>query len=167
MKYKYITGEALSLPEKTGCEDGMLLQDIYPDSSFVSGSKNPQSMRMKPIIKNNIVYAKYIFEDRFAGGPGLVHGGILSAALDDLMGYSTVIHNRMCVTANLEVNYLIPVPVEEEYELFAWVKGIEGKKITTESIIKKGDNVHVESKGLFIDLGENAFKHFAPEKNYP
>ena len=65
----------------------------------------------------------------FAGGPGLVHGGILSAALDDLMGYSTVIHNRMCVTANLEVNYLIPVPVEEEYELFAWVKGIEGKKI--------------------------------------
>ena len=167
MKYKYITGEALSLPEKTGWEDGMLLQDIYPDSSFVSGSKNPQSMRMKPIIKNNIVYAKYIFEDRFAGGPGLVHGGILSAALDDLMGYSTVIHNRMCVTANLEVNYLIPVPVEKEYELFAWVKGIEGKKITTESIIKKGDNVHVESKGLFIDLGENAFKHFAPEKNYP
>jgi acyl-CoA thioesterase FadM len=73
----------------------------------------------------------------------------------------------MCVTANLEVNYLIPVPVEEEYELFAWVKGIEGKKITTESIIKQGDNVHVESKGLFIDLGENAFKHFAPEKNYP
>ena len=167
MKYKYITGEALSLPEKTGWEDGMLLQDIYPDSSFVSGSKNPQSMRMKPIIKNNIVYAKYIFEDRFAGGPGLVHGGILSAALDDLMGYSTVIHNRMCVTANLEVNYLIPVPVEEEYELFAWVKGIEGKKITTESIIKKGDSVRVESKGLFIDLGENAFKHFAPEKNYP
>ena len=167
MKYKYITGEALSLPEKTGLEDWMLLQDIYPDSSFVSGSKNPQSMRMKPIIKNNIVYAKYIFEDRFVGGPGLVHGGILSAALDDLMGYSTVIHNRMCVTANLEVNYLIPVPVEEEYELFAWVKGIEGKKITTESIIKKGDNVHVESKGLFIDLGENAFKHFAPEKNYP
>ena len=38
MKYKYITGEALSLPEKTGWEDGMLLQDIYPDSSFVSGS---------------------------------------------------------------------------------------------------------------------------------
>jgi hypothetical protein len=51
-------------------------------------------MRMKPIIKNNFVYAKYIFENRFAGGPGLVHGGILSAALDDLMGYSTVIHNR-------------------------------------------------------------------------
>ena len=167
MDYKYITGQALSLPEKTGWKDGMLLQDIYPDSSFVSGSKNPQSMRMKPVIKNNLVYAKYIFEDRFAGGPGLVHGGILSAALDDLMGYATVIHNRMCVTANLEVNYIIPVPVEQEYELFAWVKDIDGKKITTESVIKSQENTHVESRGLFIDLGENAFKHFAPEKYYP
>ncbi len=167
MKYRYITGDVLTLPEKTVWGDGMLLQDIYPDSSFVSGSKNPQSMRMKPFIKGNFVYAKYIFEDRFAGGPGLVHGGILSAALDDLMGYATVIHNRMCVTANLEVNYIIPVPVEQEYELFAWVKEIDGKKISTESVIRTNDNIHVESKGLFIDLGENAFKHFAPEKNYP
>ena len=47
------------------------------------------------------------------------------------------------------------------------LKELKEKKITTESIIKKGDNVHVESQGLFIDLGENAFKHFAPEKNYP
>ena len=61
----------------------------------------------------------------------------------------------------------IPVPVEQEYELFAWVKDIDGKKITTESVIKSQENTHVESRGLFIDLGENAFKHFAPEKNYP
>ena len=167
MEYKYITGKSLPLPSKTVWEEGMLLQDIYPDSSFVSGCKNPQSMRMKPIVKNNFVYANYIFEDRFAGGPGLVHGGILSAALDDLMGYATVLHNRMCVTANLEVNFITPVPVEQEYELFAWVKDIDGKKISTESVIRTKDNIHVESRALFIDLGENAFKHFAPEKNYP
>ncbi len=167
MEYKYITGESLPLPNKTVWEEGMLLQDIYPDSSFVSGSKNPQSMRMKPIVKNNFVYANYIFEDRFAGGPGLVHGGILSAALDDLMGYATVLHNRMCVTANLEVNFITPVPVEKEYELFAWVKDIDGKKISTESAIRTEEKIHVESRALFIDLGENAFKHFAPEKNYP
>ncbi|MDB3981463.1 PaaI family thioesterase, partial [Acidimicrobiia bacterium] len=162
-----ISGISLPLPSKTVWEEGMLLQDIYPDSSFVSGSKNPQSMRMKPIVKNNFVYANYIFEDRFAGGPGLVHGGILSAALDDLMGYATVLHNRMCVTANLEVNFITPVPVEQEYELFAWVKDIDGKKISTESVIRTEENIHVESRALFIDLGENAFKHFAPEKNYP
>ena len=59
MEYKYITGESLPLPSKTVWEEGMLLQDIYPDSSFVSGSKNPQSMRMKPIVKNNFVYVDF------------------------------------------------------------------------------------------------------------
>jgi len=47
------------------------------------------------------------------------------------------------------------------------VKDIDGKKISTESVIRTKDNIHVESRALFIDLGENAFKHFAPEKNYP
>ena len=51
MNYKYITGEALTLPSNTSWKDGMLLQDIYPDSSFVSGSKNSESMRMQPVIK--------------------------------------------------------------------------------------------------------------------
>ena len=47
------------------------------------------------------------------------------------------------------------------------MKDIDGKKISTESVIRTKDNIHVESRALFIDLGENAFKHFAPEKNYP
>ena len=106
MNYKYITGQVLEIDPSSGWTDGTLLQDIYPDSSFVSGN-NTDSMQMKPEIKNRKVYAKYSFAKRFEGGPGLVHGGILSAALDDMMGYSTVIHNIFSVTANLSVNFLL------------------------------------------------------------
>ena len=51
-----------------------------------------------------------------------------------MMGYATVTHN-LCVTANLEVNFRSPCPVEEEFELSAWVKEIDGKKVYTESVI--------------------------------
>ena len=166
MKYKYITGKVLEIDPKSGWTDGMLLEEIYPDSSFVSGN-NPESMMMKPFIKDRKVYAKYTFEKRFEGGPGLVHGGILSAALDDMMGYSTIIHNKFAVTANLEVNFLIPTPVLKEFEIFAWVKQIDGKKIYTESLIKSDDHTHVESSAMFIDLGVDAAEFFAPDKNYP
>ena len=81
--YKYITGQVLEIAPTSGWTDGTLLQDIYPDSSFVSGN-NQDSMQMKPEIKNRKVYAKYSFAKRFEGGPGLVHGGILSAVLDDI-----------------------------------------------------------------------------------
>ena len=110
-------------------------------------------MQMKPEIKNRKVYAKYSFAKRFEGGPGLVHGGILSAALDDMMGYSTVIHNIFSVTANLSVNFLKPTPVEKEFELYAWVKEVDYKKVYTEAVIQLGEEIHVEAHGMFIDLG--------------
>ena len=85
-----------------------------------------------------------------------------------MMGYATVTHNLWCVTANLEVNYRSPCPVEEEFELSAWVKEIDGKKVYTESIIFYGEEVHVESSGLFINLGQaRAQTFFIPDKNYP
>ena len=147
MDYKFITGDNLAITSP-GWSEGTVLQDIYPDSSFVSGVENPQSMKMVPVIRDQKIYAKYIFEKRFEGGPGLVHGGILSTVLDEMMGYATVTHNLWCVTANLEVNYRSPCPVEEE--LFS------------------GDEVHVESSGLFINLGQaRAQTFFIPDKNYP
>ena len=166
MNYKYITGKVLEIDKSSGWTDGMLLEEIYPESSFVSGN-NPESMMIKPFIKDRKVYAKYSFEKRFEGGPGLVHGGILSAALDDMMGYSTIIHNKFAVTANLEVNFLIPTPVLKEFEILAWVKKIDGKKIYTESLIKSDEQIHVESSAMFIDLGLDAAEFFAPDKNYP
>ena len=85
-----------------------------------------------------------------------------------MMGYSTVTHNLWCVTANLEVNYRSPCPVQEEFELSAWVTRIEDKKIYTESTIISGENIHVESSGLFINLGQDrAQKFFIADKNYP
>ena len=47
MKYKYITGKVLEIDPKSGWKDGMLLEEIYPDSSFVRGN-NPERMMMKP-----------------------------------------------------------------------------------------------------------------------
>ena len=167
MNYKFITGEVLPLPENTTWTEGMKLQDIYPNSSFVSGTENPEGMKIHPVVKDHMVQIKYTFEERFAGGPGLVHGGILAAAIDDLMGYATVIHNHMCVTANLSVNYISPVPVEKEFELLAWVTKLDGKKVSAESIIKLDDKIHVESSALFIEIREDVEEIFKIDKNYP
>ena len=51
MNYKFITGEVLEIDKSSGWTDGMLLEEIYPESSFVSGN-NPESMMMKPFIKD-------------------------------------------------------------------------------------------------------------------
>tara|TARA_B000000609_G_C24055293_1_gene283546 strand:- start:107 stop:610 length:504 start_codon:yes stop_codon:yes gene_type:complete len=167
MEYKYITGKVLEITG-SGWPDGTVLQEIYPDTSFVSGVENPKGMKMVPIIKDRKIYAKYIFEKSFEGGPGLVHGGILSTVLDDMMGYATFTQNLFCVTANLNVNFRAPSPVDKEFELYAWVKEVDGNKVYAESVIQSEDSIHVEADGLFINIGQDgARQYFSPEKQYP
>ncbi len=167
MEYKYITGKVLEITG-SGWPDGTVLQEIYPDTSFVSGVENPKGMKMVPIIKDRKIYAKYIFEKSFEGGPGLVHGGILSTVLDDMMGYATFTQNLFCVTANLNVNFRAPSPVDKEFELYAWVKEVDGNKVYAESVIQSADAIHVEADGLFINIGQDgARQYFSPEKQYP
>ena len=167
MEYKYITGKDLELTG-SGWPDGTVLQEIYPDTSFVSGVENPKGMKMVPVIKDRKIYAKYIFEKSFEGGPGLVHGGILSTVLDDMMGYATFTQNLFCVTANLNVNFRVPSPVDKEFELYAWVKEVDGNKVYAESVIQSEDAIHVEANGLFINIGQDgARQYFSPEKQYP
>ena len=153
MKYKYITGIFLVIPSNSNFSNGVSLQDVYSDTSFVSGRNSAESMKLEPTIKNHNVYAKYVFKEKFHGPPGLVHGGILASVLDDVMGYTPVTQNIMAFTAKLEINYIFPVSIDKEFEIFAWAHKIDGKKVYAESIIKREDKVYVEGKGLFIDLG--------------
>ena len=136
-------------------ENGMELSYWYLDT-FVSGRQNENGMQMKSFFQDSKVVTRYTFDKQFQGGPGLVHGGILSAAIDDLMGYASTIHKRACVTAKLEVNYILPVQIEKEFIIEAWISEIDGKKIYAESIIYDGEIIHTEASALFIDLGERA-----------
>ena len=117
-------------------------------------------MKMKAFFQDSKVVTRYTFDKQFQGGPGLVHGGILSAAVDDLMGYAATIHKRACVTAKLEVNYILPVQIEKEFIIEAWISEIDGKKIYAESIIYDGETIHTETNAMFIDLGERASEVF-------
>ena len=166
MNYKYITGKVLDIPNPDRWSSLDQLLEWWPET-FVSGSQNDYGMKLSPILNNSKIVSIYNFESRFQGGPGLVHGGILSAALDDLMGYACVVHDRSCVTAKLEINYIQPVPVEKEFLLEAWVTKIEDKKLYLESSISSDNEVHIEGSGLFIDLGNDPGQLFEQNKNYP
>ena len=159
MKYKYISGNLVEVEKDSIWENGMELSYWYPDT-FVSGSQNENGMKMKAFFQDSKVITRYTFDKQFQGGPGLVHGGILSAAVDDLMGYASTIHKRACVTAKLEVNYIFPVQIEKEFIIEAWISKIDGKKIYAESIIYYGKTIHTETNAMFIDLGERASEIF-------
>jgi acyl-coenzyme A thioesterase PaaI-like protein len=64
----------------------------------------------------------------FQGYPGIVHGGIIAAMLDEVSGRTIMTDqgNRWMVTASLSIRYRKPVPVEKPLKLVGLLKEDSG-----------------------------------------
>lgn len=62
------------------------------------------------------------------GAPGVVHGGVLAAALDEAMGMVVWSLGAPYVTARLETDFVLPVPVGSVVRLTATCAGVRGRK---------------------------------------
>ena len=93
------------------------------------------------------------------GAPGLAHGGVISAAMDEGMGYLLWLVQKPAVTAHLEVDYRRPLPVGSRLELDGRVDRMEGRKIFASMEGRMDGEVVVEARALFLKVG---VKHFIP-----
>jgi acyl-coenzyme A thioesterase PaaI-like protein len=75
------------------------------------------------------VHATYTFSAKHEGAPGIAHGGVVAALVDDVCGGLLFLIREPAVTRKLEVEYLKPVLVGATYELAARVDRREGRKL--------------------------------------
>ena len=75
-------------------------------------------------------YEAYLaFDERHQGGPGLVHGGLVAAALDEACGLLATWYRFPTVTARILVRYRRPVPINTELLLAAELEWARGRRI--------------------------------------
>jgi len=88
---------------------------LQPNSShcFVCGLASAAGLKMR-FQDNGVdtVYSTYTVSDQHQGYPGVTHGGIIAAMLDEVAGRTTMIAdpNRFMVTASMNIRYRHPVP---------------------------------------------------------
>jgi len=97
------------------------------------------------------------FSRRFEGMNDMVHGGFISMALDEVMGYA-INHslNRLAFTTHLQVEFLRPVKVGRSYRISAQVTGISNDKpcLTGSMIDPETGTVVARSTASFFILTE-------------
>lgn len=83
-------------------------------SCFACGLENPAGLQLL-FTDNGLdqVFTQFIIAPAHAGYPGMAHGGIVAAILDEVGGRTIMIGHphRFFVTARLDVRYRRPVPV--------------------------------------------------------
>ncbi len=78
--------------------------------NFVSGLLNSLGLRLSYRLEHEddgrpLVVTDWTPEDAHVGFPGVAHGGLIAAVLDDVMGRVAVLKRRWVVTARMEVRY--------------------------------------------------------------
>jgi acyl-coenzyme A thioesterase PaaI-like protein len=105
------------------------------------------------------VRGSFTVTEHHQGAPGLAHGGVISAAVDEGMGYLLWLVQSPAVTAHLEVDFRRPVPVGSRLELEGRVDRTEGRKIFASMQGRVDGEVAVEAQALYLKVG---VEHFVP-----
>ena len=91
-----------------------------------------------------------VFRDHFNGPPDSVHGGVVAAVIDDILGTACVVNDVGGFTGTLTVRYRKPTPLQKRIELRAWVSHTEGRKTFAEATFHLDGELLAEAEGIFI-----------------
>lgn len=86
------------------------------------------------------------------GGPGIAHGGIVGAALDEACGLLATWHRFPAVTARITIRYRKPAPIGKALQVTARVDADRGRKIEVSGALHDGDELLAEAEGTFLHV---------------
>lgn len=140
---------------------------------FGCGGEHPTGLHLAVVGGGRRVEGSFEVTEHHQGAPGLAHGGVLAAAVDEAMGFLLWLLAVPAVTAHLEVDYRRPVPVGTRLHLEGEVERVEGRKIRTRMTARMDGEIAVEARALFIAVGVEHFRAHAeragvlePERPY-
>jgi uncharacterized protein (TIGR00369 family) len=105
------------------------LPDRSSDNCFACGPNHAFGLRMKFFTDEQKVFSWPKVPAPLSGWANLVHGGIISTMLDEVMGWTAVhLLKRMSLTKSITVEFLKPVHVEETLKLEGSLKEMKGDR---------------------------------------
>lgn len=112
------------------------------------------------------VTGRMVATDKHQGAPGLAHGGLLTAVLDEVLGSLNWLIGMPAVTGRLEVDFLRPVPVGSSLLLDAEICGVRGRRVYTQAQGRFDDGtVAISAAAVFVQVPlEHFLTHGSPDQ---
>ncbi len=86
----------------------------------------------------------------YEGPPRGVHGGIVAALFDEILGASMTLCPPPGVTAKLEVDYRHLTPIEETLRFEAWIDDERDRRVYARATCHAGKTLTATAKALFV-----------------
>ena len=123
---------------------------------FVCGKDNPIGLAMSFMTDGDEVVAEFAPRIEHCGYTGIVHGGVIAAALDEGMGWSGYpTTGKYYLTLSIEIKYRKPVRGGNKYLFRGRVEKMRNKSYTASGeIVDEEGTVYAEGKGKYIVVDE-------------
>jgi acyl-coenzyme A thioesterase PaaI-like protein len=125
------------------------------ESCFVCGKSNSNGLRLQFLTDGDRVYADFNPAPHFAGFKSILHGGITSTVLDEIMVWAIGVRCKcFAYCADLRVRFRIPVEPEKSYRLEGWLETERRMRMfeARARVLDSGGNVAAEASGKYMAL---------------
>jgi uncharacterized protein (TIGR00369 family) len=129
-----------------------------PNSNFcfICGRRSPIGLKMSFYsIAPGEVTAEHVVPDEYQGYPGMVHGGVTAAMLDETAG-RTVLANgndQFYMTLRLEIKYRKPGPTETMLRIIGRLETMRSRRAIARSEIQLQDGtVLAQARAVLVEV---------------
>ena len=137
--------------------DTITLAPNPENKCFGCGGANDAGMKLT-FVQDNVkrrIVGRFVLGPRYQGGGGMGHGGIIATLLDEAMGKVCRFREVRAVTAELTVQYLKPVKVDEEIVVEGFEMDQKGRNIFLASEIRNNaGELLARGTGRFVVIGQ-------------
>jgi uncharacterized protein (TIGR00369 family) len=134
--------------------------DVKPDNPcFGCGGANDRGMKLtfEQDDERQRIVGRFCLGEEYQGGRGFLHGGIIAVLLDEAMTKASRFVGVYAVTAELRIEYLRPICVNQEIVVEGFMARRDGRQLYHEGEIRN-------AAGDILARGHGRFVVIDPEK---
>ena len=130
-----------------------MIEPAPENPCFGCGAANPRGMHLhfETDKERRRIVGRFRLGAEYQGGGRFIHGGIIATVLDEVMSKVSRLSDVRTVTAELNVEYLKPIPVDEEVQVEGFEVRREGRQLYHQGEIRDAaGDLLARGRGRFV-----------------
>ncbi|MFA5883003.1 MAG: PaaI family thioesterase [Acidimicrobiia bacterium] len=135
---------------ETGLHGGVQADSQVWESHPFIGPGHPLAPPLRIVREGDRAVGTATFGHVYEGPPGCLHGGIVAAMFDMVLGAAASFAQRPTLTGTLTVKYRRPTPLMTPIRYVGWIDRLEERKTITKGEAWSGDDLLAEGEAIFV-----------------
>lgn len=158
--------QCYSFIEETFMRNMSLNDDTDYGQCFACGPNNLSGLRLRFTRDGDSVKTKFRGGLQHQGFPGRVHGGVITALLDEVMSRVSLLEGIWTMTARIDIRFRNPIEVDEDVTAVGYKSSKRlGIWKVLGSVILDDGSIAAEASGTFLEIPDNTLAKIT--ENYP